>query len=233
VQYWAPASAGAGVTLVMAYLNGNHVPNLLRFNTLISKFVGTVCAVSSGLPMGPEGPMVHIGACVASCITYMECSESGLGPSSRTYETATYAALVCRGASTSAAQRRSLGVGVHVARHIGGHVMHARATMRSCRVPGRRGVQHLHELLWPQQGAAAGSARRLAAGGALACGALLNTHTCSKTSPLASVVRPLHDCGPPTRPRPKQATSTEANTVRLYCISVLGLQSQGEAQGPG
>ncbi|GIL89138.1 hypothetical protein Vretimale_16173 [Volvox reticuliferus] len=73
VQYWAPASAGAGVTLVMAYLNGNHVPNLLRFNTLISKFVGTVCAVSAGLPMGPEGPMVHIGACVASVITYMEC----------------------------------------------------------------------------------------------------------------------------------------------------------------
>ncbi len=75
VQYWAPASAGAGVTLVMAYLNGNHVPNLLRFSTLITKFVGTVCAVSSGLPMGPEGPMVHIGACVASVITYMECSE--------------------------------------------------------------------------------------------------------------------------------------------------------------
>lgn len=75
VQYWAPASAGAGVTLVMAYLNGNHVPHLLRFSTLITKFVGTVCAVSSGLPMGPEGPMVHIGACVASVITYMECSE--------------------------------------------------------------------------------------------------------------------------------------------------------------
>ncbi|PNH06168.1 Chloride channel protein CLC-a [Tetrabaena socialis] len=73
VQYWAPASAGAGVTLVMAYLNGNHVPNLLRFNTLITKFVGTVCACSAGLPMGPEGPMVHIGACVASVITYMEC----------------------------------------------------------------------------------------------------------------------------------------------------------------
>lgn len=54
VQYWAPASAGAGVTLVMAYLNGNHIPNLLRFSTLITKFVGTVFAVSSGLPMGPE-----------------------------------------------------------------------------------------------------------------------------------------------------------------------------------
>lgn len=54
VQYWAPASAGAGVTLVMAYLNGNHIPNLLRLSTLITKFVGTVCSVSAGLPMGPE-----------------------------------------------------------------------------------------------------------------------------------------------------------------------------------
>lgn len=73
VQYWAPAAAGAGVTLVMAYLNGNHIPNLLRVSTLITKFVGTICSVSAGLPMGPEGPMVHIGACVASCITYLDC----------------------------------------------------------------------------------------------------------------------------------------------------------------
>jgi hypothetical protein len=76
VQYWAPQSAGAGVILVMAYLNGNHVPNLLRLRTLVTKFVGTVCAVASGLPFGPEGPMVHMGACVASVITYAQCSES-------------------------------------------------------------------------------------------------------------------------------------------------------------
>lgn len=73
VQYWAPQAAGAGVTLVMAYLNGNHVPNLLRGRTLAAKFVGTVCSVSAGLPMGPEGPMVHIGACVGSLITYARC----------------------------------------------------------------------------------------------------------------------------------------------------------------
>lgn len=59
----------------MAYLNGNHVPNLLRLRTLVSKFIGTICAVSAGLPMGPEGPMVHMGACVASVITYAQCSE--------------------------------------------------------------------------------------------------------------------------------------------------------------
>lgn len=75
VQYWAPQGAGAGVTLVMAYLNGNHVPNLLRARTLVTKLIGTICSVSAGFPMGPEGPMVHIGACLASVITYAQCSE--------------------------------------------------------------------------------------------------------------------------------------------------------------
>ncbi len=42
------------MTLVMAYLNGNHIPNLLRVSTLVTKFVGTICSVSAGLPMGPE-----------------------------------------------------------------------------------------------------------------------------------------------------------------------------------
>ncbi|KAF5836603.1 chloride channel [Dunaliella salina] len=73
VQYWAPAASGAGVTLVMAYLNGNHIPHLLRPSTLVAKFIGTVASVAAGLPMGPEGPMVHIGACVASTITYVDC----------------------------------------------------------------------------------------------------------------------------------------------------------------
>lgn len=63
------------MTLVMAYLNGNHVPNLLRARTLIAKLIGTICSVSAGFPMGPEGPMVHIGACLASVITYAQCSE--------------------------------------------------------------------------------------------------------------------------------------------------------------
>lgn len=59
----------------MAYLNGNHVPNLLRARTLITKLIGTICSVSAGFPMGPEGPMVHIGACLASVITYAQCSK--------------------------------------------------------------------------------------------------------------------------------------------------------------
>lgn len=74
VTFWAPSAAGAGVTLVMAYLNGNHIPNLLRMRTLITKVVGAMCSVASGLAIGPEGPMVHIGSCIASNITYARCS---------------------------------------------------------------------------------------------------------------------------------------------------------------
>ena len=70
VTCWAPAAAGAGVTLVMAYLNGNHIPNLLRFRTMVTKMIGCALCVASGLAIGPEGPLVHIGACVASNITY-------------------------------------------------------------------------------------------------------------------------------------------------------------------
>ena len=70
VTFWAPAAAGAGVTLVMAYLNGNHIPNLLRFRTMVTKMIGCALCVASGLAIGPEGPLVHIGACVASNITY-------------------------------------------------------------------------------------------------------------------------------------------------------------------
>ena len=62
------------MTLVMAYLNGTHIPNLLRFRTLITKAVGSALAVPSGLAIGPEGPMVHIGACIASTITYANCA---------------------------------------------------------------------------------------------------------------------------------------------------------------
>ncbi|XP_057850377.1 uncharacterized protein LOC131060938 isoform X2 [Cryptomeria japonica] len=71
VLYWAPAAAGGGVTLVMAYLNGNDIPDLLRFRTLITKIVGTICTITSSLPLGQEGPMVHIGAAIASTLTWM------------------------------------------------------------------------------------------------------------------------------------------------------------------
>jgi len=69
VVFVAPAAAGAGVALVMASLNGVHVPDLLGFEAVAVKAVGAALAVASGAPAGPEGPLVHVGAGVASLCT--------------------------------------------------------------------------------------------------------------------------------------------------------------------
>ena len=42
---YGPAAAGSGVSLVMAYLNGLHVPKLLSAKTLVCKVVGTILTV--------------------------------------------------------------------------------------------------------------------------------------------------------------------------------------------
>ena len=70
MQWIAPAAAGAGVSLVIAYLNGNAVPDLLNWRSLLVKWAGTICSVSGNLTFGPEAPMVHLGACTAHLATH-------------------------------------------------------------------------------------------------------------------------------------------------------------------
>ena len=52
-----------------AYLNGINVKLFMRVQTLCAKVYGTILAVASGLAVGPEGPLVHIGATVGSGLT--------------------------------------------------------------------------------------------------------------------------------------------------------------------
>ncbi|GMH49429.1 hypothetical protein TrLO_g4690 [Triparma laevis f. longispina] len=63
---WAPESAGSGIPQVKAYLNGNQVPGILRFKTLVAKVLGITLCVTSGMPAGREGPMVHTGSILAA-----------------------------------------------------------------------------------------------------------------------------------------------------------------------
>ena len=67
--YFAPAAATSGLPALKAFLNGVNVPRLLASSTLIAKVVGVTLVVSTGLPLGREGPMVHTGAIVAARVT--------------------------------------------------------------------------------------------------------------------------------------------------------------------
>jgi H+/Cl- antiporter ClcA/predicted transcriptional regulator len=65
----SPQAAGSGLPAVRAYLNGVHIPRVLSAACLVVKVLGSVMAVGSLLCIGPEGPLVHIGAIVGSGLT--------------------------------------------------------------------------------------------------------------------------------------------------------------------
>ena len=73
--YYGPGAVGSGVGEMIGYLNGVNYPNFLGVNTLITKIVGTVMAVSARLCIGKEGPLAHIGSIWGAAVAYV----SGLG----------------------------------------------------------------------------------------------------------------------------------------------------------
>jgi hypothetical protein len=73
---WQPAAASSGIPGLIAYLNGvtpvggtspltGKKTGFLSFQTLIAKSVGMTLSIPSGLCLGPEGPIIHIGALLA------------------------------------------------------------------------------------------------------------------------------------------------------------------------
>lgn len=63
-----PLAGGSGIPEVKGYLNGVRIPNSLNIKTLIGKLLSLMLSYSSGLFLGPEGPMVHIGAMVGAAV---------------------------------------------------------------------------------------------------------------------------------------------------------------------
>jgi chloride channel 3/4/5 len=61
-------SAGAGVPEIKTILSGFVIPHFLGFKVLVLKAIGAVFAVASGLPLGKEAPLIHIGACVGNLV---------------------------------------------------------------------------------------------------------------------------------------------------------------------
>ncbi|XP_024031310.1 chloride channel protein CLC-b isoform X2 [Morus notabilis] len=66
--FFAPTAAGPGIPEIKAYLNGVDTPDMFGATTLIVKIIGSIGAVSAGLDLGKEGPLVHIGSCIASLL---------------------------------------------------------------------------------------------------------------------------------------------------------------------
>lgn len=60
-QFLRPSAAGSGIPEVTGFLNGTMVRHIFNVKTLAVKFFSCVAAVGCGLPVGPEGPMIHMG----------------------------------------------------------------------------------------------------------------------------------------------------------------------------
>ena len=69
--YVSPAALGSGVAETMGILNGVKYPDFITLKALVVKFFGVAFAVSAGLCVGKEGPLVHMGGIVGCAITYL------------------------------------------------------------------------------------------------------------------------------------------------------------------
>ncbi|XP_017782655.1 PREDICTED: H(+)/Cl(-) exchange transporter 7-like [Nicrophorus vespilloides] len=69
VTYFEPIASGSGIPLVKCYLNGIDLPRILALKTLFVKATGLVCSIAGGVASGKEGPMIHVGACVANLVS--------------------------------------------------------------------------------------------------------------------------------------------------------------------
>ncbi|CAD5227587.1 unnamed protein product [Bursaphelenchus xylophilus] len=68
-HYVAPQAIGSGIPEMKTILRGVVLKEYLTFRTFISKFVGLTLALASGLPIGKEGPFVHIASIVANILS--------------------------------------------------------------------------------------------------------------------------------------------------------------------
>ena len=76
--YIEPLAAGSGIPEMKAFLNGVNIPRLVDVKTLICKAIGIIFSCSAGLPLGKEGPMIHIGSVVAAGVSQGKSAAMGM-----------------------------------------------------------------------------------------------------------------------------------------------------------
>lgn len=69
VHLVSPHAIGSGIPEMKVILRGTVLKRYLSFQTFIAKTVGLITAIGSGIPIGKEGPFVHISSIVARMLS--------------------------------------------------------------------------------------------------------------------------------------------------------------------
>jgi len=77
VVYIKPQALGPGVPEVISYLNGVDIPEINSVSTFFVKLFSVVCVNLAMLPVGMEGPIIHIGAMVGGGISQGRSKSEG------------------------------------------------------------------------------------------------------------------------------------------------------------
>ncbi|KPJ17893.1 Chloride channel protein 2 [Papilio machaon] len=78
VHIVAAQSIGSGIPEMKTILRGVHLKEYLTFRALISKVIGLTATLGSGLPLGKEGPSVHIASMVATLLSKLVTKFQGI-----------------------------------------------------------------------------------------------------------------------------------------------------------
>lgn len=78
VHIVSPQSVGSGIPEMKTILRGVILYEYLTFRTLVAKMIGLTCALGSGLPLGKEGPFVHVASMVATLLSKFISSFQGI-----------------------------------------------------------------------------------------------------------------------------------------------------------
>lgn len=71
VRTFAPYAVGSGIPEIKTILSGFIIRGYLGKWTLLIKSIGVMLAVSAGLSLGKEGPLVHVACCIGNIISYL------------------------------------------------------------------------------------------------------------------------------------------------------------------
>ncbi|KAF9823494.1 hypothetical protein SFRURICE_011347 [Spodoptera frugiperda] len=78
VHIVAAQSIGSGIPEMKTILRGVHLKEYLTYRAMISKIVGLTATLGSGLPLGKEGPSVHIASMVATLLSKLVTTFQGI-----------------------------------------------------------------------------------------------------------------------------------------------------------